>query len=104
MSRVATPDEGQRGDPTEWRDVEFEIEGFLGPKATVAILTYRARATRGDDERYRALVSTTRGEPIRGRLPWPARSLLPQGDEWGARRGECRRGSLPTEPNQEEAT
>lgn len=49
-------EEGER-----WRDVEIEVEGFLRPQADVALLTYRARAVRGegeDEERYHARVSS----------------------------------------------
>ncbi|MGE0397455.1 MAG: hypothetical protein AB7T06_12085 [Kofleriaceae bacterium] len=41
-----------------WRDLEMELQGLLTPTETVAILTYRARAVRGNDERYSALVSS----------------------------------------------
>lgn len=43
--------------PQRWRDVELEPEGVVQPTPAVAILTYRASATRGD-EQYRALVSS----------------------------------------------
>lgn len=41
-----------------WRDLVVEPVGVLRPTDDVAVLTYRARAKRGDDERYRALVSS----------------------------------------------
>jgi len=44
--------------PQRWHDVELEPEGVVQPTAGVAILTYRASATRGKDEHYRALVSS----------------------------------------------
>lgn len=36
----------------------MELDGVLQPADDIAILTYRARADRGEDERYRALVSS----------------------------------------------
>lgn len=44
-----------------WRDLEMEVEGFLRPQPDLALLTYRARALRGegdDAERYHALVTS----------------------------------------------
>lgn len=41
-----------------WRDLEVDLRGLLRPTEDVAILTYEASARRGEDERYRALVSS----------------------------------------------
>ena len=41
-----------------WRDIELSPEGLIEPAAGVAILTYRAHATRADGEAYDALVSS----------------------------------------------
>jgi hypothetical protein len=41
-----------------WRDLKIDVEGVLALSNDVVILTYRASALRGDDERYRALVSS----------------------------------------------
>lgn len=41
-----------------WRDVEIDVAGLLQPTPDVAVLTYQASALRGDEERYRALVSS----------------------------------------------
>jgi hypothetical protein len=41
-----------------WRDLEMDVQGFLAPTSDVAIVTYRARAVRGSDQRYNALVSS----------------------------------------------
>lgn len=41
-----------------WRDPHLEVQGLLEPVAGLAILTYRARASRGDGEVYEALVSS----------------------------------------------
>lgn len=60
MAGVSTKDEiadTVEGAP-RWRDLQIEVEGFLRPNGTVAILTYRARATRGDGDPYRALISS----------------------------------------------
>jgi hypothetical protein len=40
-----------------WRDLEMQVVGVLQPTPDVAILTYRARAVRGE-RHYRALVSS----------------------------------------------
>lgn len=44
--------------PRRWRDIELKVEGLVQPASDVAILTYRASATRGDGEHYEALVSS----------------------------------------------
>ena len=44
--------------PDRWRDLDVDVEGVHQPTSDVAILTYRASAVRGDDEAYRALVSS----------------------------------------------
>lgn len=49
---------GMVGDAPRWRDVEIEVEGVARPTDDITILTYRASAARGADERYRALVSS----------------------------------------------
>jgi hypothetical protein len=41
-----------------WRDIDIEVEGVLQPTDDVALLTYRARAVRGENERYGALISS----------------------------------------------
>ena len=41
-----------------WRDVALEVEGMLQPADDIAILTYRARATRGESEHYHALIGS----------------------------------------------
>ena len=48
---AASVDAGPR-----WRNVRMELDGVLQRADDVAILTYRARADRGEDERYRALL------------------------------------------------
>ncbi|MGE0159912.1 MAG: DUF4440 domain-containing protein [Gemmatimonadales bacterium] len=49
----SVPENGQR-----WRDLEMHVQGMVEPVDGVAILTYRAAATRGDEPRYHALVSS----------------------------------------------
>ena len=42
-----------------WKELEIDVEGLLQPTPDVAILTYRASASRGEeDEPYRALISS----------------------------------------------
>lgn len=56
MSRdavAATVKDGPR-----WRDLELDVQGVVTPTDDVAILTYRASAVRGSDERYRAVISS----------------------------------------------
>lgn len=43
---------------SRWREVEIEVGGFKQPAADVAILSYEAKARRGADERYSAVVSS----------------------------------------------
>lgn len=50
---AASVDAGER-----WRNVDLDVVGLLQPTDEVAILTYRASAVRGEEERYRALVSS----------------------------------------------
>lgn len=59
-SRVSTADEvaGTVEGGPRWRDLEIDVEGLLQPTGDVALLTYRASARRGEDERYRALVGS----------------------------------------------
>jgi Domain of unknown function (DUF4440) len=45
-------------DGPRWQDLEIDVRGVVEPTDDVAILTYEARAVRGEDERYRALVSS----------------------------------------------
>lgn len=52
--RLAATVEG----PERWRELKIEVEGFHRPIPEMALFTYRARATRGDNERYEALVSS----------------------------------------------
>ena len=44
--------------PDRWRDVEMSLQGLVRPTNDVAVLTYRASAVRGNEERYSALVSS----------------------------------------------
>jgi hypothetical protein len=41
-----------------WRELTMDVQGLLAPTSDVAILTYRASAVRGRDERYTALASS----------------------------------------------
>lgn len=41
-----------------WRDLEIEVKGLIQPHDDVVLITYRARAARGQSERYQALVSS----------------------------------------------
>lgn len=50
---VKSPFNGNR-----WKDLDLKLKGVIEPVAGVAILTYRARATRETGEPYAALVST----------------------------------------------
>ena len=43
---------------SRWHDVNLEVEGFLQPTDDVAVLTYRASATRENAEPYEARVSS----------------------------------------------
>jgi hypothetical protein len=45
-------------DSPRWRNLEIDVQALVEPTADVAILTYRAAAVRGEDESYRALVSS----------------------------------------------
>lgn len=45
-------------DDERWRGLEIQVEGLLRPTEGVAMLTYRAEASRGDGDRYRALASS----------------------------------------------
>ncbi len=60
MARVLSADElaGTVASGPRWRDLEIEVKGLIQPLDDVAILTYEASALRGEDERYRALVSS----------------------------------------------
>lgn len=49
---VASVEEGPR-----WRDLEMDVQGWIEPAEDIVLVTYRARATRGDDH-YHALVSS----------------------------------------------
>ena len=46
------------GESPRWRDVELAPKGLVEPTDDFAVLTYQASATRGEGERYRALVSS----------------------------------------------
>jgi hypothetical protein len=46
------------GDSSRWKSLKLELKGTLSPSNDVAMLTYRATATRGSDEKYTALVSS----------------------------------------------
>jgi hypothetical protein len=46
------------GDGPRWQDPEIDVQGFLQPTDDVALLTYEASTRRGDDETYKALVSS----------------------------------------------
>ena len=48
----------QVADEPRWHDLHVEIQGFLQPTDDVAILSYRARATRDTDAPHEALVSS----------------------------------------------
>ena len=41
-----------------WREVEMDVAGLHQPTDDLALLTYRARARRGESEQYNALVSS----------------------------------------------
>jgi hypothetical protein len=41
-----------------WKDIEIELRGLVKPSDDTAILSYQARATRDNSERYAALVSS----------------------------------------------
>lgn len=63
MSGVWSRDEvaGMVEGGESWRDVEMEVEGIVRPGPDFAVLTYRAKALRGEgesEERYHALVSS----------------------------------------------
>lgn len=60
MAGVSTREQiaGTVEDGDRWRDLALELEDFLRPTDTVALLTYRADAVRGSGEPYRALVSS----------------------------------------------
>lgn len=60
MAGVSSRDEvaGMVQDSERWRNLDMEVEGVLQPTTNIAILTYRARAVRGEDEPYHALVSS----------------------------------------------
>lgn len=59
MAGVSSREEvaGMVEDSERWRDLDMEVQGVLQPAPNMAILTYRARAVRGEDEPYQALVS-----------------------------------------------
>lgn len=46
------------GESARWRDVNLAPKGVVEPTDDFAVLTYQASATRGDGERYVALVSS----------------------------------------------
>jgi len=46
------------GEGPRWRDVHFDVQGVSEPCAEIALVTYRAHATRSDGERYASLVSS----------------------------------------------
>jgi hypothetical protein len=50
---AGTVEEGDR-----WRDVRIDTRGLVQPTESTAILTYEARAVRGEGETYHALVSS----------------------------------------------
>lgn len=56
MSREAVA--GTVKDGERWREVTLEPKGMVEPAAGVAILTYRAAATRATGEPYAAIVSS----------------------------------------------
>lgn len=59
MAGVSTREQiaGTVEDEERWRNLEVDVQGLVRPTDDVALLTYRADATRGE-ERYRALVSS----------------------------------------------
>lgn len=46
------------GESPGWKDLNLDAADLLRPTDDVAMLTYRASATRGDGERYQAQVSS----------------------------------------------
>ena len=46
------------GESQRWSDVELAPKGLVEPAADFVVLTYQASATRGDGDRYHALVSS----------------------------------------------
>lgn len=60
MAGVSSRDEvaATVADAPRWRELEIDVQGLVQPAADVAVLTYRASAIRGNDERYRALVGS----------------------------------------------
>jgi hypothetical protein len=60
MAGVSGRDEiAEQAGASRWHDLEIRVEGFLQPTNDVVLLTYRARAARGDKgEPYEALVSS----------------------------------------------
>ena len=60
MAGVSTREQiaGSVEESERWRDLELDPQGILQPTPDVALVTYRASATRGDEERYHALVSS----------------------------------------------
>lgn len=60
MAGVSTRDEvaAMVADGPRWKDLDIEVQGLAQPTPDTAILTYRASATRGEDERYEAVVSS----------------------------------------------
>ncbi|MEW6632848.1 MAG: hypothetical protein AB1440_18415 [Pseudomonadota bacterium] len=49
---------GTASKPNRWRDLEIDLKGMVEPGSDIVMLTYEARATRENGERYAALVST----------------------------------------------
>jgi hypothetical protein len=60
MAGVMTREQvaGTVKDGPRWRDVQMDFEGLVQPTDDIALLTYRVRARRGEEERYRALLSS----------------------------------------------
>lgn len=46
------------GESQRWRDVDLAPKGLVEPAEDFVVLTYQASATRGDGQRYQALVSS----------------------------------------------
>jgi hypothetical protein len=59
MAGVSSRDSiAKQADASRWHDLHLAVEGFLQPTDDVALLTYRASATRAEQEPYTARVSS----------------------------------------------
>ena len=57
---VSSRDEIARSaaDSPRWRDLDLDFRGLIRPSDDVALLTYRASASRGESDHYEALASS----------------------------------------------